>query len=259
METFKCHIRLNTYNIIEFIIVKRIYLVIIALIVCISLFQEAKAQRRDWSGPWSIGVGFGPNHYIGDFNEHNDNRVLILPQSLGFSGHGFFSKGVGPFEFVLQMNVGRLLSRDYVKDEMFRNNFYDYGMRFRLNFNHLIGGRRYIEGNWHFFGELGYGFLRYSAYRTNIPNDILYDQVGYARIAKSRSITLGTGIQYNFTNEASFIIAANYHFLNQDDIDAKVAGSNNDAYLYLSVGFKYAFSDFGVKRGRSRSLRWGRF
>lgn len=239
---------------------KRIYLILSAIFLVSFIFHEAKAQvRRDWGGPWSIGIGLGPTTYVGDLNEHNDNRVLILPQSLGFAGSGHFSKGVGPLTFVLQMNVGRLMSRDYTKEEMFRNNFYDYGVRIRFNVNQIIGGRRYTEGNWHFYGKLGYGLMRYSTYLTDIPNDTLYNQVGYAAIGKAGSFVMGAGLQYNMTNEASLHISADYHFLSTDDIDAKVKGSNNDAYIYLSIGFSYAFTDFGSSRGRSRSLRWGRF
>lgn len=223
------------------------------------LIKEAKAQRMDWSGPWSMGVGLGPTSYIGDLNEHNDNRFLIIPQSLGFAGSGFFAKGIGPLTLVMQMNIGRLMSRDYTREQMFRNNFYDYGLRIRLNVNQILLGRRYQEGNWHFYGELGYGFMRYSAYLTDIPEDVLYNSVGYAAIGKASSTVMGAGIQYNITGEAHLHISAEYHFLNMDDIDAHATGSNNDAYLYMSLGFSYSFSDFGSNRGRSRSLRWGRF
>lgn len=238
---------------------KRIYLILTIVFITTSLFQDVKAQRRDWSGPWSIGIGLGPTAYAGDLNEHNDNRMLILPQSLSFAGSGYFAKGVGPLTFVLQMNIGRLQSRDYTKEQMFRNSFYDYGIRLRFNVNQILMGRRYSEENWHFYGQLGYGFMRYSSYLTDIPNDTLYSSVGYASVGKAGSFVMGAGIQYNVTNEASLHIGAEYHMLNMDDIDAHVRGVNNDSYLYISIGFSYAFSDMGAGRGRSRSLRWGQF
>lgn len=239
---------------------KNLFIYIFGLILIIVSYNNAFAQRgNDWSGPWGIGVGLGPTAYIGDLNEHNDNRFLIIPQSLSFAGSGWFSKGFGPLTFVLQMNLGRLQSRDYTKDQQFRNNFYDYGGRLRINMNQVLQGRRYQVDKWHFYLQGGMGLMRYSAYLTDLSEDELIGETGYVAIGKATSIIGGAGLQYYMTDEASLHIGVDYHFLNMDDIDAKIIGTANDAYLYMSIGFSYAFGNAGFGGGKRRSVLWGRF
>lgn len=236
-----------------------LFYILIPIVFTLFIVKPLFSQRNDWSGPWSIGVGFGPTSYIGDLNEHNDNRFLIVPQSLSFSGHGWFAKGFGPITLVLQMNLGRLQSRDYTKNQQFRNNFYDYGGRIRINMNQVLLGKRYNPDKWHFYLQGGIGLMRFSAYLTDMTESQLIEQVGYAKIGKATSLTGGAGIQYYMTDEASLHIGVDYHFLNSDEIDAKVIGVSNDAYLYMNIGFSYAFGDLMNRTGKRRSLRWGRF
>lgn len=237
---------------------KKILFYIISIFIVIAPSQIVEAQRgTDWSGPWGVGIGLGPTSYIGDLNEHNDNRFLIIPQSLSFAGAGWFSKGFGPITFVVQMNLGRLQSRDYVKNQMFRNNFYEYSGKLRLNMNQILLGKRYRVDKWHFYTQAGIGMMRFSTYLTDISEDNLINNVGYASIGKASSISLGVGIQYYMTEEASFHIGVDYHFLNSDEIDAKVIGAANDSYLFMSIGFSYSFS--GGFGGRRSSATWGRY
>lgn len=241
---------------------KRLLFYIFSLIIFLSFLTTsnvAQAQRNDWSGPWSVGVGFGTTSYIGDLNEHNDNRFLIIPQSMSFSGHGWFSKGFGPITLVLQMNLGRLQSRDYTKDQQFRNNFYDYSGRIRLNMNQVLLGKRYSPDKWHFYIQGGLGLMRFSTYLTDIPESELINEIGYAKIGKATSMIAGAGIKYYMTDEASLHIGVDYYFLNSDEIDAKVIGTSNDAYIYMNLGFSYAFGESFHRTGRRKSLRWGRF
>ncbi|NOR87707.1 MAG: hypothetical protein GQ527_08875 [Bacteroidales bacterium] len=240
---------------------KKLLSYIIAFILLVCIHQNTYAQRSytDWSGPWGIGVGFGPSSYIGDLNEHNDNRFLIIPQSLGFAGHGWFSKGFGPITLVLQMNLGRLQSRDYTKDQKFRNSFYDYGGRLRLNMNQLLQGRAYRQDRWNMYLEGGLGLMRYSAYLTDMSDDELLSETGYSAIGKAFSIVGVAGIKYYMTDDANLHIAVEYHVLNADDIDAKIIGTSNDAYIYMNIGFSYMFGNFSNGGGRRRSLLWGNF
>lgn len=235
------------------------YIFILMFISCFINVKDVNAQRNDWSGPFAVGVGFGTTSYIGDLNEHNDNRFLIIPQSMSFSGHGWFSKGFGPITLVLQMNLGRLQSRDYTRDQQFRNNFYEYGGLLRLNMNQLLLGRRYSPDKWHFYIQGGLGLMRFSTYLTDLSEDELIDQVGYAKIGKATSLTGGAGLQYYMTDEASLHIGVDYHYLNSDEIDAKAKGTSDDAYLYMNIGFSYAFGEVFNRTGKRRSLRWGRF
>ncbi len=239
---------------------KRLLFSIVFVHLLFFINHKAVAQFSDMSGPWAIGVGLGPTSYIGDLNEHNDNRFLIIPQSLSFAGNGWFSKGFGPITLVLQMNLGRLESRDYIRDQKFRASFYDYGLRVRLNMNQLLMGKKYRVDKWHFYTQGGVGMMRYSSYLTDMNNDTLLSQTGYAAIGKALSYVLGVGIQYYMTDEANLHIGVDYHFLNSDDVDSKIKGSSNDNYLFLNIGFSYSFGDFsGGGGGRKRSLLWGKF
>lgn len=223
------------------------------------LAENGIAQKADWDGPWGVGVGFGPNSYIGDLNEHNANRFLIIPQSLSFAGHGWFSKGFGPISLILQMNLGRLQSRDYTKDQKFRASFYDYGGRLRLNMNQILLGKRYRRDKWNFYIQGGVGLMRFSSYLTDINNDDLINQVGYAAIGKAMSVVGGAGIKYYMTDEANFHIGVDYHVLNSDEVDAKAKGNSDDNYIYLNIGFSYEFGNIVSRSGSRKSLRWGRF
>lgn len=220
--------------------------------------QDGVAQIRDWGGPWGIGVGLGPTSYIGDLNEHNDNRFLMIPQSLSFSGHGWFSKEFGPITLVLQMNLGRLQSRDYTKDQQFRNNFYEHDGLIRLNLNQLLMGKGYSKYKWNAYIQGGVGLMRYSAYLTDLSEDTLLEQTGYAAIGKATSLTGGAGIIYYMTDDSNLHIGVDYHKLNADDVDAKVIGSSNDHYMYLNVGFSFNFG-MPSSGGRRHSLLWGKF
>ncbi len=233
------------------------YLVFVPFLLFVN--SKGYSQHMDWGGPWAVGVGLGPTAYIGDLNEHNDNRFIIIPQSLSFVGNGWFSKGFGPITLVLQMNLGRLESRDYIKDQRFRASFYDYGGRVRLNMNQLLRGKKYRVDKWHFYIQGGLGLMRYSSYLTDINNDTLLSQTGYAAIGKAMSYVLGAGIQYYMTDDASLHIGVDYHFLNSDDVDAKIIGESNDHYLFMNIGFSYAFGSFGGGGGRKHSLLWGKF
>jgi len=240
--------------------VKKILFYIILSLFLVGLHQESSAQRRkDWSGPWGIGVGFGPASYIGDLNEHNDNRFLIIPQSLGFSGHGWFSKEFGPITLVLQMNLGRLQSRDYTKDQKFRNSYYEHDGLIRLNLNQLLLGKNYRRDKWNAFIQGGIGLMRYSAYLTDMNDDTLLQQTGYAAIGKATSVTGGAGIIYYMTDDANLHIGVDYHMLNADDIDAKIIGTSNDNYLYMNIGFSFHFGVSSRSAGRRHSLLWGKF
>ena len=221
--------------------------------------KPALAQRTDWGGPWGVGVGLGTTSYIGDLNEANDNRFLIMPQSLSFAGKGWFSKGFGPLTLIIQMDLGRLQSRDYVKNEKFRANFYNYGAHVRVNMNKLLLGKKYRMEKWHFYLSGGIGMMRYSTYLTDITNDTLYNQVGYAAIGKAMALVGGMGIEYRITDEANFLIGLEYNKLNMDDIDAKVKGSANDSYIFMNIGFSYTFGNVYVSGGRRRSLLWGKY
>lgn len=236
-----------------------LFYILVSILAVFTASKTTSAQRNDWGGPFAVGVGFGTTSYIGDFNEHNDNRFLIVPQSMSFSGHGWFSKGFGPITLVIQMNLGRLQSRDYIKDRQFRNNFYEYGGLIRLNMNQVLLGKRYRPDKWHFYIQGGLGLNRFSTYLTDLNEQELINQIGYAKIGKATSLTGGAGIQYYMTDEASFHIGVDYHVLNSDEIDAKVGGVSNDAYLYMNVGFSYAFGEIVNRSGSRRSLRWGRF
>lgn len=238
---------------------KKLLFVIILVSIVLGLSPTSYAQHTDWNGPWSVGVGIGPTAYIGDLNEHNDNRALIIPQSLSFAGHGWFSKGFGPITLVLQMNLGRLQSRDYRKDQQFRNNFYDYGGRLRLNLNQLLLGKNYRVDKWHAYVQGGIGLMRYSAYLTDISEDTLLGETGYAAIGKAFSIVGGAGIQYYMTEDANLHIGVDYHLLNSDDIDAKAKGNSNDNYIYLNLGVSFSFGTTSGRGGRRHSLLWGKF
>lgn len=234
------------------------HIISIAVLIC-SVDFEAQAQKNDWDGPFAVGAGFGTTSYIGDLNEHNDNRFLIIPQSMSFAGHGWFSKGFGPITLVLKMNLGRLQSRDYTRDIQFRNNFYEYAGLLRLNMNQILQGKRYNPDKWHFYIQGGLGLMRFSSYLTDIAETELVSEVGYAKIGKATSLTGGAGIQYYMTDEASLHIGVDYHYLNSDEVDAKVAGTSDDAYIYMNIGFSYAFGNIVGRTGKRRSLRWGRF
>lgn len=238
---------------------KKLLFYIVCIFILLAPTKFVEAQRgTDWSGPWGVGVGLGPTSYIGDLNEHNDNRFLVIPQSLSFAGTGWFSKGFGPITFVLQMNLGRLQSRDYTKNQMFRNNFYEYAGKLRLNMNQILLGKRYRVDKWHFYTQAGLGMMRFSSYLTDITEDNLINNVGYAAIGKATSMNLGVGLQYYMTDEASLHIGVDYHVLNSDEIDAKVIGTANDSYIFMSIGFSYSFSG-GSIGGRRSSATWGRY
>ena len=240
---------------------KKLLFYFICLLFLVSFHQNANSQsyRTDWNGPWGVGAGFGPTSYIGDLNEHNDNRFLMIPQSLSFAGTGWFSKGFGPITLVLQMNLGRLQSRDYTKDQKFRGNFYDYGGKVRLNMNQLLLGKKYSKDRWNFYIQGGVGMMRYSSYLTDM-NDELINQVGYAAIGKAFTISGGAGIIYYMTDEANLIIGVDYSILNSDDVDAKIIGASNDHYMFMKLGFSYTLSNgYSSSGGRRRSLLWGKF
>jgi len=242
--------------------VKKLLFYIILALFMLSIHNQSFARGRgtDWSGPWGIGVGFGPSSYIGDLNEHNDNRFIIIPQSLGFAGHGWFSKEFGPITLVLQMNLGRLQSRDYTKDQQFRNSFYEHDGLIRLNLNQLLMGRGYSKDKWNAYIQGGIGLMRYSAYLTDMSEDTLLQQTGYSAIGKATSITGGAGIIYYMTEDANLHIGVEYHMLNEDDVDAKVIGASNDHYMYLNVGFSFHIGGSAYGRGgRRHSLLWGKF
>jgi hypothetical protein len=236
---------------------KLLFYIFIPAFICASVFT-ANAQRNDWGGPFAVGVGLGPTSYIGDLNEHNENRFLIIPQSLSFAGQGWFSKGVGPFTLVLRMNLGRLQSRDYTKNQQFRTNFYDYAGLVQINVNKILLGKRYYEDNWHFYLQGGFSMMRFSGYLTDMSETELISEVGYAAIGKATSITGGAGIKYYMTDEASLHIGVDYNMLNSDEVDAKVIGVSNDAFIMMSIGVSYEFGDFSSRSSR-RGLRWGRF
>lgn len=240
---------------------KKLLFYIILFVLLVGFHQASYSQRSytDWNGPWGVGVGFGPTAYIGDLNEANDNRFLLIPQSLGFAGHGWFSKGFGPITVVLHMNLGRLQSRDYRKDQKFRNNFYDYSGRIRLNMNQLLMGRAYGRDRWNAYIEGGIGMMRYSAYLTDMNDDTLLAETGYAAIGKAFSIVGAAGIKYYMTDDANLHIGAEYHILNADDVDSKIIGTSNDSYLYMTIGFSYEFGTTSSSGGRRRSLLWGKF
>ena len=234
-----------------------LYFTIVILLVGIQ--SSALAQRRDWSGPWAIGMSFGGTSYIGDLNEPNGNRLLIVSQSLSFASAAWLSKDFGPLTLVGQMNIGRLQSRDYNKDLLMRASFYEYSGNVRVNINRIIEGRRYRLDKWHFYLVGGIGMIRYSSNMTDMPQDTLINSVGYASIGRGFSYNFGAGIQYYITEDASIHIGADYHMLNIDDIDAYIKGSDNDAYTYVSIGFSYAFGRKRVGGGRRKSLLWGKY
>ncbi|OYT15447.1 MAG: hypothetical protein B7C24_12945 [Bacteroidetes bacterium 4572_77] len=224
-----------------------------------AALQSSLAQRTDWGGPWGVGAGLGTTSYIGDLNEHNANRFIIMPQSLSFAGKGWFSKGFGPLTLIIQMDLGRLQSRDYRKDLKFRGSFYNYGAHVKVNMNKLLLGRKYRMEKWHFFLQGGVSMMRYSSYLTDIPNDTLYSEVGYAAIGKSLALVGGMGIEYKITDEVNFQILVEYNKLNMDDIDALIKGSSNDNYILMSMGVSYTFGNVYVSGGRRRSLLWGKY
>jgi len=242
--------------------VKKIIVSFVFGLVFLGAYSTSYAQHRmDWSGPWGIGFGLGTASYVGDLNEHNDNRLLILPQSLGFAGHGYFAKGFGPITAIFQMNLGRLQSRDYTKDQRFRNSFYEYMGIARLNINQIIQGRRYRRDKWNAYLQGGFGMMRFSSYLTNMNEDLI-NQHGYAAIGKASVMTAGFGIVYYITQEASFVVGADYHGFSGDGgdlIDAKEAGISDDDYVYLNLGFSFDFGGTSRRRGGRRSLLWGKF
>ena len=156
------------------------------------------------------------------------------------------------------MNIGRLQSRDYINNEMFRNNFYEYSGKLRFNMNQILLGKRYHPDKWHFYTQAGLGMLRFSTYLTDISETTLIDNIGWAAIGKATSISMGVGIQYYMTEEASLHIGVDYHVLNSDEIDAKVTGTSNDSYIFMSLGFSYSFSGGGYG-GRRSTATWGRY
>ncbi len=235
------------------------YIIIVWFAFGIHLNSSAQRRGTEWSGPWGIGVGLGPASYIGDLNEHNDNRFLIIPQSLGFSGSGWFSKEFGPITLILQMNLGRLQSRDYTKDQKFRNSFYENDGLIRLNLNQLLQGRAYGKDRWNAYIQGGVGLMRYSAYLTDMNDDVLLQETGYAAIGKAMSITGGAGVIFYMTDDANLHIGVDYHMLDADDVDAKVIGTSNDNYIYMSLGFSFHFGVSSHRGGRRHSLLWGKF
>ncbi len=225
----------------------------------LAVVRPVLAQRTDWGGPWGVGVGLGTTSYMGDLNEPNGNRILIMPESLGFGAKGWFSKGFGPLDLILQLDLGRLNSRDYVNDEQFRANFYTYGAHIRVNMNKLLMGNRHRVEHWYIYLQGGIGMMRYSSYLTDMPMDTLINDVGYKSIGKAMSLAGAAGIVYKMTDEANVFVSVEYNMLNQDDIDAKIKGGSNDAYIFLNIGFNYTFGNVYVSGGRRKSLLWGKY
>ena len=232
------------------------------VLILIGAYSSSYAQHRmDWSGPWGIGFGLGTASYVGDLNEPNGNKFLVVPQSLGFAGHGFFSKGFGPVTAMLQMNLGRLQSRDYVGDQKFKNSFYEYTGILRLNINHLIKGSLYRRDKWNVYVQGGYGMMRFSSYLTHMDEELINDY-GYSSIGKAKVMLAGAGVSYFITREASFHLGADYHLFSGDGgdlVDAKVGGSSNDHYIYMHLGLSFDFGGASRHRGGRRSLLWGKF
>lgn len=240
---------------------KKIIISFVFVLVFLGTYSTSSAQRRmDWSGPWGVGFGLGTASYVGDLNEPNGNNFLMLPKGLGFAGHGFFSKGFGPVTAMLQMNLGRLQSSDYVRDQKFRNSFYEYMGVVRLNANQLIQGRRYRRDKWHAFVQGGFGMMRFSSYLTHMDDELINSE-GYASIGKATVVVAGFGISYYITQEASLLLGADYHIFSGeggDLIDAKPGGSN-DHYIYINIGLSFDIGGSSRRRGGKRSLLWGKF
>ena len=171
--------------------------------------------------------------------------------SLGFQFgtieyNGEYSKEIFSFKPGIHSAVGLNISKYYNKSFNFRGNL-RYGMVDGANMfnttlfdvNLLVDykfANGYILKENSFFAPyifLGYG-AAFSTFTPKNGDKYKTDLIG--------NVPMGAGFKFNVTPKFNVTLETHFNYALTDEIDWKIVGPFNDAFLYNSIGFNYNFS-----------------
>ena len=184
--------------------------------------------------------------------EQSNNPIGKLSDETTFGFGAKLGKYAGPvFSFHFQYYNSALKGFDESADREFSTDLMEYQLGTNINLINLFFGSK--ERTINLYGTVGIGGIFFRSESQTISTGELLNGYGYtydpektkASKESGFAFPLGAGIDFKLSDRWYVNLESVMHFTNSEILDARVAGPNNDAYYYTSLGISYNF--FGKK------------
>jgi hypothetical protein len=196
---------------------------------------------------WYINANGGLTQLYGDIVQEN-NPIGKLSDETTFGFGARLGKYVGPVvSFHFQYYNSEIKGLDESADRKFSTGLMEYQIGTTINLINLFWGSK--ERTINLYGTLGIGAIFFRSESQKISTGELINGYGYtydpernkASKESGFAFPLGVGIDFKLSDRWYLNLESVLRFTNSDLLDARVAGPNNDAYYYTSLGISYNF------------------
>jgi opacity protein-like surface antigen len=200
---------------------------------------------------WYVNANGGISQMYGDIQQSN-SPIGKLSDETTFGFGARLGKYLGPvFSIHLQYYDSDFKGYDTDSDQESSTDLMEYQLGTTVNFSNLFFSKK--ERIVSVYGTFGVGAAFFRSEFRKISNGEILNQYGYEddpSLSKKKkesglAFPIGAGIDFKLADRLYMNLESVIRFNNTDKLDAKVAGTDNDAYYYTSLGISYNF--FGKK------------
>ncbi len=226
--------------------ISRLVFVFGVFLLGLQSFDRLQAQSS-LGYHWYVNVNGGISQLYGDIQKSN-NPIDKLD---GETTYGFglrLGKYLGPvFNLHGQFYRNEMKGYDEASDRKCFSNLAEYQLGTTINLTNLVFGKK--ERRINLYGTTGIAAIFFRSEALTISTNQLIEDYGYsddeARKESTRltgfSFPVGAGLDFKLADRWYINLESVMRFTTTDKLDARVAGSNNDAYYYSSLGISYNF------------------
>lgn len=228
-----------------------IFIALIAFIVIIALDESAAQSSLNYR--WYINANGGVSQVYGDIQSAN-NPFEKLSEESTFGYGARLGKYISPvFSLHFQFYNSELKGVDPEGDRNSSASLMEYQLGTTVNLSNLFFKNK--ERTLSIYALAGISEIFFRSELHKISTGELIKDYGYKEDAEgirdkrefALSFPLGLGLDCKLSDHIFLNLESALRFTNTDRIDAREAGTNNDAYYYTSLGISYNFSSKKAK------------
>jgi hypothetical protein len=232
----------------NFVRLRGILVVVVLMFISAMGYGQQVLMPKSTVHPWEVGFNVGMTCYMGDISTVRDPFGQLKHNS-GFGGEITLSKQVSSlFGFRGNLLIGKLHGLTGSGTQSFTSDLIETSLSASLNLSELIKGPDRKHKGYNVYGLLGLGLANFNGSSINTTNGTVIRSFGHHQGAGIGGYELdgignaGLYVDIDLGKNLKAIIASNFKFLSNDELDGINSGFKLDFYHYNSVGIAYTFA-----------------
>ncbi len=226
---------------------KNSILTYIIISVLFLLWLEGLNAQSSLGYNWYINANGGVSQLYCDIQQTNSPFGKLSDETT-FGYGARIGKYTGPvFSIHFQYYFSEMKGLDADSDRKFSNNLMEYQLGTVINLSNLFFRNK--ERTVSLYATFGFAADFFRSELRNISTNELLNSYGFSTENEGKkdkretgfAFPIGAGLDFKLADRWYLNLESLIRFTNSDKLDARVAGPQNDAYYYTSLGISYNF------------------